>query len=548
MKWERINTDTKILEDKVVNDVLLFNGYNKDVLQKLAPKKIELEFAEEKIKKFSTFLDKFRDSKDLVLVVSDYDGDGDTSGAMMYKFLLHEGINVKQLSLDRQVGFGIHKVTVDQINSKYHNIKGIITTDNGSKSSDIIDYSKKVLGEDLTFIVVDHHDKDDNIENASDIFINPHYDDTITNDKICAAMVVFVLINQYFNYIDKHDTNIPFLSEMLELAAVATYTDVMPVLEENRSALNFLINRIRNNKLTNLGLNTLIDVASYDVSSFSAEDIGFKVGPILNACGRLTSASIPTNLLMTENKEKAIKLATECINTNNIRKQMTKDLKSQIVLKDEKIHFVIFDEAHEGLIGIIAGSTCEKTASPTFVFTKGEGETYKGSGRSIKEYDLIESITEIFNDYPELCIAYGGHPGAVGLSIDSKENLEKFREIINERFATHKQKEVVKRFVDFPVGISLKDILNSLKKLEPYGEKLKKPIYHLEGMINYPKLMGTEHMSFYLNGSVSIKMNWFNHTEDINEFSGRASVYFTLSENVYRGKTYYNGNVIEVDI
>lgn len=551
MKWEKVNTNRVILHDKVVNDVLLYNGYGEEILPDLEHKQINLEFNKGKVNVFIEYIKKFKESQEKVLVIADYDGDGDTSGAEMYKFLAREGINVDIVCLDRKVGFGMFSGTIDMIKEKYGVVKGLITTDNGSKSSTVINYAKEVFGDELKVIITDHHDKDEKIEETADLFFNPHYDDTITNERICGAMVVFTLINQYYKTLGLRTENIKFTTEMLELATVATYTDVMPVFKENRTALKFLINRVRKGTVLNKGLNALFATIKLDTANFTADDLGFKIGPILNASGRLTSSEVPTRLLIEEDYSKCLLLAKECVDTNKLRQTMTKELHDKIdINEDNNVHIMAYENAHEGLIGIIAGNICEETGGPSFAFTKVENGTYKGSGRSPYNYNLIKGATRVFNDNPDIVVAYGGHPGAIGLTLKDLNSVKQFEKFINIDFLGNNKStdEVSKKYIDFPAGLDLSNIFIKLDSLEPYGEGLNKPIYKIKGKVSNPKIMAVRHMSFYVNNDEiknSIKMNWFRHVEPLDCFSGSYDVYFTLTKNVFRGNTYYNGNVIE---
>jgi len=551
MKWEKVNTDKKIVEDELINNVLLYNGCSKDVLKDLENVKINLEFENSKVQKFVDIVEDLKKSQELILVISDYDSDGDNSGAIMYRFLKREGLNVNIVCLDRLVGFGMFSGTIDRIKEKYGNVKCLVTTDNGSKSSSVIDYARKELGSELKVIITDHHDKDMNIEEKADIFLNPHYDNTITNEKICGAFTVFIIINQYYKIKGLSKENSLFLSEMLELASIATYTDVMPVFKENRTALKFLVSRVRQNKIMNKGLKALISVIDLDYKNFTATDIGFKIGPILNASGRLTSSEVPTKLLIEEDYNVCLELARECVRTNKMRQSMTKDLLRQVNISDNNnVNIIKYENAHEGLIGIIAGNVLEKTNAPSFAFTKVENGTYKGSGRSPKNYNLIKGASRIFEEHSEIVVAFGGHPGAIGLTLKDSEAVDLFEKYLNADFIENNKslEEVSKKYIDFPTNLSLEEVFKKLETLEPYGEGLKEVVFRIVGDVSYPKIMAIRHMSFMLKNDLiryGIKMNWFNHVENLSTFSGRKEVFFNLSKNVFRGKVYFNGNVIE---
>jgi len=551
MKWEKINTDKKIVEDDLINNVLLYNGCSKSVLKDLENIKINLEFENNKIKDFADIIENLKKTQELILVIADYDSDGDTSGAIMYRFLKREGLNVDIVCLDRLVGFGMFSGTIDAIKEKYENVKCLVTTDNGSKSSSVIDYARKVLGNELKVIITDHHDKDMMIEKKADIFINPHYDTSITNERICGAFTVFVIINQYYKIKGVKKENALFLSEMLELASIATYTDVMPVFKENRTALKFLVSRVRQNKIMNKGLNALFSVIDLDYKNFTATDIGFKIGPILNASGRLASSEVPTRLLIEENYDVCLELANKCVNTNKRRQQMTKNLLSQVnIIENSNVNIVKYENAHEGLIGIIAGNVLEKTNAPSFAFTRVTNGTYKGSGRSPKNYNLIKGASRIFKEHSEIVLAFGGHPGAIGLTLKDSESVDAFEKYLNADFLENNKlvDEVSKKYVDFPTNLNIEEVFTKLETLEPYGEGLKEVVFRIVGNVSYPKIMAIRHMSFMLKTDLvagSMKMNWFNHVEELSNFIGKKEVFFNLTKNIFRGKVYFNGNVIE---
>lgn len=550
MKFEKIQSKD-ITKNPILNGVLAFNGYDKSILSRLEPKKIDLKFDDVKVESFVKYVDKWRQSQRIVVNCCDYDGDGDTSGAAMTKFLQREGVNVVTKCLSRKHGFGLFKETIDEIIADYGKeaIGGIVTVDNGSKSNEVIKYAKSLI-KDLDVIVTDHHDKNEGIEDIVELFINPHYDNSITNENICGMMVVLVLVKQYYVKKSTLSQNKTFMAELIELAGVASVTDVMPVFDENRTAIKFFIDHVNNEKVINLGLRTLIEEANINPKSFTADDIGFKVGPMLNACGRLTTSETPTGLLLSTTKDEAVNLSRECIETNKERQDMTKALKDALVIEDRPVKVMTYDNAHEGLIGIIAGNLEEETGSPSFVFTKCE-KGYKGSGRSPINYNLIKGATEVFKAHPEIVVAFGGHPGAMGLTLKDLDSVKKFNKYMDENYLKSGCEALSVKYINYP-NMPIEDVYKGLEEFEPFGEGFAKPNYKVVGIASNVKIISEKHMGWILKVKnyadetkpIIIKMNWFKHVEDTVNLEGLIEVYFTVSKSSVGNNIFYSGNVI----
>ena len=310
----------------------------------------------------------------------------------------------------------------------------------------------------------------------ADAVIDPKQEDCEYPFKgLCGAAVAYKLVEALFEVSGKDVEDIDYL---LENVAIATVGDVMDLVGENRIFVKQGLDMLK--RTQNMGLKALMECTKISVEQLSAYHIGFVLGPCLNASGRLDTAKRALELLCAKTKGEADLLAGDLKALNDSRKEMTmqavEDAISQIEnspWKSDKVLVVFLPECHESLAGIVAGRIREKYYRPTFVLTNAE-DGLKGSGRSIDAYHMYEEL----NRCKHLLTRFGGHKLAAGLSLP-KENLEKFRALLNENATLTEEDLIPKISIDMQLPLTYIDeqLIEQLELLEPFGKGNQKPIF-----------------------------------------------------------------------
>ena len=440
----RIIRNRDIIEDSAVNQYL--NGTLDDLPSWKSLKDIDkaVEIISEKI-----------DQGVRIRIIGDYDIDGVTATYILLKGFKRLGANVDTYIPDRIAdGYGIHDHLIQQ--AKDDGINLIVTCDNGISAAEQITFANS-LG--MTVVVTDHHEIP--FEDTEDgriyklppaaAIINPKQPSCAYPSKnICGAVVAMKLV---FALYERYGVPENEKEDYLEPAAIATVGDIMDLQGENRILVKEGLARLSHTK--NKGLKALIRAIGLEDQKISSYDIGFRLGPCINASGRLDTAMRSLALLQCEDEEEAARLANDLKALNDSRKALTElgteaayKLIEGSELKNDRVMVVFLPECHESLAGIIAGRIREKYHKPAFVLTRGENSV-KGSGRSIECYSMYEELVKC----DSLLIQYGGHPMAAGLSI-AEENVDIFRRLLNENCTLTEADLIPKIVIDVPMPIS----------------------------------------------------------------------------------------------
>ena len=413
-------------------------------------------------------------------IIGDYDIDGVTATYILLKGFKRLGANVDTYIPDRIAdGYGIHDHLIQR--AKDDGIDLIVTCDNGISAADQIAFANS-LG--MTVVVTDHHEIpfEDTEKGrtyklpAAAAIINPKQPDCAYPSKnICGAVVAMKLVYALY---ERYGIPEKEKEEYLEPAAIATVGDIMDLQGENRILVKEGLARLPYTK--NKGLKALIRAIGLENQNISSYDIGFRLGPCINASGRLDTAMRSLALLQCEDEEEAARLANDLKTLNDSRKALTEQgtetaykLIEESDLKNDKVMVVFLPECHESLAGIIAGRIREKYHKPAFVLTRGE-KSVKGSGRSTESYSMYEELVKC----DSLLLQYGGHPMAAGLSI-AEENVDAFRRQLNENCTLTEENLIPKIVIDVPMPISyINDhLIRQLSVLEPFGKGNGKPLF-----------------------------------------------------------------------
>jgi single-stranded-DNA-specific exonuclease len=418
--------------------------------------------------------------QDKIVVYGDYDADGVTATA-----LLIETLGTLKASVDAYIpnrvseGYGLNKEAIDELIKD--GAKLIITVDGGIRNKEEVEYAKSI---GLDIIITDHHVPPDDKNDLPDcLIINPLVQDEKYSFKYLSGVgVAFKLAKAIINKSKLSDDNKKKLEErILDLVAIGTVADCVSLLGENRILVKEGLKAL--NKTKRIGLQELIKVAQTNNGKIlEAWNIGFQIAPRLNAAGRMDHANTALELLLTKDKKEAEAIARRLNSRNQERQETTAEIVDQIINiaekrnQDDKIIIAVTPEDeiwNEGVVGLVAGKISDKYYLPTLVITKGD-EGFKGSGRSIEEFNVMEAIEKC----SELFERYGGHPMACGFSF-KEGNLDKFKKQITE-IANSKLKDIdLKPRVEIEAELELgevdEELIKQVENLAPFGQNNERP-------------------------------------------------------------------------
>ena len=417
-----------------------------------------------------------------IRIMGDYDVDGVTSTYILYKGLTGLGTKCDKFIPHRITdGYGLHEPAIRDAYEA--GVQVILTCDNGIAAANEIKLAKE-LG--MTVVVTDHHEvpytEDESgtrryIIPDADAVIDPKRpEDDGVFKEICGAVVAWKFMGCLYKKFEKEQEFKN--SDFLEVASLGTVCDVMELQHDNRAIVKEGLKKMQNT--SNIGLQALLEVLGLRDKALTSYDYGFKIGPCINAEGRLDTANEAFDMLVETDYDTAIKRAEQMRDLNVERQNLTKEGMEEAFkiidaeMQDDKVLAVYLPEAHESIAGIIAGKIRERYCKPAFVLTKGDGDFLKGSGRSIEAYSMYEKLVEV----KDLMLGFGGHPIAAGLSL-KEENLEKFRQELNVRSGLTDADFIPKVMIDviLPVDFLTQNFIKQLDILEPFGKGNEKPVF-----------------------------------------------------------------------
>ena len=406
-----------------------------------------------------------------IRIIGDYDVDGITSTYILYDALSNMGADVSFRIPDRITdGYGINGNMVRE--AAENGIDVILTCDNGISEYDTIELAKKM---GMTVVLTDHHEvpqKDGcDILPPADVVVNPHQaGETNTYKKYCGCVVAMKVLDEMGTDTGKY----------MPYAAMATLCDVMELTGENRAIVKLGLEALK--RCTDTGLTALIRACSLDRTKVSAYNIGFNIGPCLNASGRLNTAEKGLALLLEQDEERAAAEAEELVELNNERKEMTARAVQKAVDRIEKdigngstqrVLVVYLPDCHESIAGIVAGRIREYYYRPAIILTDSENGL-KGSGRSIPGYHMYEGLCKV----SDLLTRFGGHPMAAGLSLPP-ENAEALGKRLNETCTLTDSDLMEKVRIDMklPFEYVTPQLIDEIEEISPTGNGNEKVLF-----------------------------------------------------------------------
>ncbi|WP_123348450.1 MULTISPECIES: single-stranded-DNA-specific exonuclease RecJ [unclassified Enterobacter] len=448
-----------------------------------------------------------------IVVVGDFDADGATSTALSVLALRSLGCdNVAFLVPNRfEDGYGLSPEVVDQAHAL--GAQMIMTVDNGISSHAGVDRAH-ALG--IPVLVTDHHLPGDTLPDA-DALVNPNRRDCEFPSKSLAGVgVAFYLMLALRSHLrdkgwfEERGIAIPNLAELLDLVALGTVADVVPLDVNNRILTWQGLSRIRAGKCRP-GIKALLEIANREPQKLVASDLGFALGPRLNAAGRLDDMSVGVALLLCDNTGEARMLANELDALNQTRKEIEQGMQAEALALCEKLErgseslpgglAMYHPEWHQGVVGILASRLKERFHRPVIAFAPAGNGTLKGSGRSIQGLHMRDALERLDSLYPGMMLKFGGHAMAAGLSLEEDrfpEFQQRFGDLVTEWLdPSLLQGEIVSDGPLTPTDMTL-EVAQMLREAGPWGQMFPEPLFDGRFRLLQQRLVGERHLKVML--------------------------------------------------
>jgi single-stranded-DNA-specific exonuclease len=485
--------------------------------------------------------------KEKILVFGDYDVDGITATTILYEFLKAAGANTDYYIPHRiDEGYSLNNTHIENF-AIPEKINLIITIDCGISSHQAVNCANKA---GIDVIITDHHLISEALPKAIAV-INPKRNDCLSkSDYLAGVGVAFCLLISLrkhlrkINYWQKKPE--PNLMELIDLVAIGTIADIVPLVNENRILTKAGLEII--NSHPRPGITALMNASGMLKPLIDTESVSFYIAPRLNAAGRMDHAKVAVELLSTRDPEKAATIAKTVNEFNNKRKEIEQKIFQLILLffKQEpdnlkKKAIVLGDDRwHEGVLGIVASRLAEKYFKPVILISF-NGESGKGSARSIpgiNMYKALDSCSEFLDDF-------GGHPMAAGIKI-KKENMKKFRikfeQVVEEMKNQKQQAPVLKIDCQLNFDMITDQLLNEIENLQPFGEMNPEPLFCTENIqVIYSKQVGKNHLKLTLRQAglpkdKTINAIWFNVDNEAQKTNFYKKIAYRLRWNHWNGR------------
>ena len=470
--------------------------------------------------------------KKRILIVADFDADGATSCALAIRGLTAMGAeDVIYVVPNRfEHGYGLSPKIVDV--ALDHDPDLIVTVDNGISSIGGVEHAKK---NGIKVLITDHHLPGDKLPSA-DVIVNPQLKENKFPSKNLAGVgVIFYILLalraklKAANWFDEKNIKYPNLANLLDLVALGTISDLVPLDKNNRTMVAHGLKLMRKNK-SKVGILAILNQSGRQLSTLTSGDLSFAIAPRLNAAGRLTDMSLGIECLLTDDKENATEMAKKLNQLNIERRQIQDNMEEQAFTEFEKYlqdtskkipHGIcIYNQNwHQGVVGILAAKIKEKFNRPVIVFAQECQGILKGSARSITELHIKDVFDEIARLYPELILTFGGHAMAAGLTIEESQ-FDRFSDAFNK---------VVDRYIssdsledqcltdgelsgdDFSLPLAL-----AIQNAGPWGQSFPEPIFVGQFKILDKRVVGESHLKLKLQSRNNNTLDAiaFNMTDD----------------------------------
>jgi single-stranded-DNA-specific exonuclease len=498
-------------------------------------------------------------NQERILIIGDFDADGATSTAVAVSALRAFGAKNAKI-VDFLVpnrftfGYGLTPEIVDVAKTKSPQL--IITVDNGIASHDGVERANQ-YGIDV--VVTDHHLQGAELPHAF-ACVNPNrIDDCFQSKSLAGVGVIFYVMLavranlESKNYFSDNAITKPNMAEFLDLVALGTVADVVPLDKNNRILVHQGLQRIRAG-LSRPGIRALLQIAGRNAEKLAAMDLGFSIGPRLNAAGRLDDMSLGINCLLENNFENALELARHLDQLNIERRAIEMEMKQQAfdivdrmdLQKQLPMGICLYDETwHQGVVGLVASRVKDKLNRPTIAFAKVDDKTIKGSARSVNGVHIRDVLDHLATQHPHLLSKFGGHAMAAGLSIrlqDFPEFCAVFAEIVSRHLTLDQLRPMIETDGELCLDDFTLENADILKEAGPWGQQFPEPVFDGEFAIISQRLVGGNHLKLVLqpkNGAHQVDAIAFQ--VDVNEWPNHrathAKIAYRLDSNEYRGRS-----------
>lgn len=427
------------------------------------------------------------EQKKKIIIYGDYDCDGVISTVILYNALKRCGADFSYHIPNREEeGYGMHSGRIRKL--KEQGFEVILTCDNGIAAFEEVELAKE-LG--MKVVITDHHDiplkklEDGTLEHmipSADAIINPKRPECKYPFKsLCGAGVALKFAQCLYNELGFDDKE---YYKLIEYASIATVCDIVDLLDENRIIVKKGLEML--NSTTNIGIQELKKVVELEGKTIGEYHLGFVIGPCINATGRLETADLSVELLITEDRDRAKELAKQLHDLNSVRQELTLESSERVIervenekLPNEKVIVVYDENIHESIAGIVAGRVKERFNLPCIIITKGK-EMPKGSARSIEGYNIFEELSNC----KELLSKFGGHPMAAGLSLQ-EENIVKLKEMLNYNCKLTEDDIIPIVRIDLPLSLEYlnEELIEIIEELRPFGKGNPSPVFAVKDVV-----------------------------------------------------------------
>jgi len=483
-------------------------------------------------------------NQEKVIVYGDYDVDGTTSVALMYTFLKSRIQHIEYYIPNRySEGYGISPKSIDYAVDNGFTL--VIALDCGIKAVEKIANAKQ---RGLDFVICDHHNPDDEVPPAVAVLDPKQPDCNYPYKELSGCGVGFKLLQAYCQ---KNDVELEEIYDLLDLVVVSIASDIVPITGENRVLAYYGLKKLNSNP--GIGLQTIINFAGLHGNQITVSDIVFKIGPRLNASGRIEHGKKSVQILVASDEDKSDILGEEIDSFNEIRKTLDRDITQDALdmiandpyMKEMKSNVLYNRDWHKGVVGIVASRVTEQFYRPTIILTESNGMA-TGSARSVKDFDLYEAIGQC----SDLLESYGGHMYAAGLTLKI-ENVPEFRrrfeEIVKAQITDESQIQSIEADAKIPLSEITPRFYRILKQFAPFGPHNMQPVFITEDVFDAgtSRLVGknSEHLKLDLvepdiNSGIFPGIA-FNQSDKFDLITSGLpfDVCYSITENEYRGKT-----------